>query len=106
SWYYRTAAHRRAHPFPTRRSSDLPQPAEQIVGAHKGADGLGEGFQDLIAGGVAVTVVQLLEVVDVQHQQGIALGRRRGAAQVLVDRKSTRLNSSHVKISYAVFCLK
>src|SRR5215475_8936276 len=27
----------------------------------------------------------------------------RGAA---VDRKSTRLNSSHVKISYAVFCLK
>src|SRR5690606_41609156 len=25
---------------------------------------------------------------------------------VLLDRKSTRLNSSHVKISYAVFCLK
>src|SRR5690606_41743401 len=25
---------------------------------------------------------------------------------VTVDRKSTRLNSSHVKISYAVFCLK
>src|SRR5215510_15723156 len=28
-------------------------------------------------------------------------GRRRGT-----DRKSTRLNSSHVAISYAVFCLK
>src|SRR5690606_41646521 len=28
------------------------------------------------------------------------LGQKRG------DRKSTRLNSSHVKISYAVFCLK
>src|SRR5690606_42031372 len=26
--------------------------------------------------------------------------------QVFKDRKSTRLNSSHVKISYAVFCLK
>src|SRR5690625_6790900 len=26
--------------------------------------------------------------------------------QVLKDRKSTRLNSSHVAISYAVFCLK
>src|SRR5690606_39994504 len=26
--------------------------------------------------------------------------------EVLLDRKSTRLNSSHVKISYAVFCLK
>src|SRR5690606_40730856 len=25
---------------------------------------------------------------------------------MLTDRKSTRLNSSHVKISYAVFCLK
>src|SRR5574340_667204 len=25
---------------------------------------------------------------------------------VLIDRKSTRLNSSHQKISYAVFCLK
>src|SRR5690606_6429806 len=29
-----------------------------------------------------------------------------GAAQHPEDRKSTRLNSSHVKISYAVFCLK
>src|SRR5690606_39628648 len=26
--------------------------------------------------------------------------------RVVIDRKSTRLNSSHVKISYAVFCLK
>src|SRR5207302_10169597 len=31
--------------------------------------------------------------------------RRRGARSA-GDRKSTRLNSSHVKISYAVFCLK
>src|SRR5437660_9272525 len=33
----------------------------------------------------------------------------RGFAEILpdrVDRKSTRLNSSHVAISYAVFCLK
>src|SRR3712207_7648180 len=28
------------------------------------------------------------------------------AAQALRDRKSTRLNSSHANISYAVFCLK
>src|SRR6266508_6473081 len=35
--------------------------------------------------------------------------RRRGAvalAAIVGDRKSTRLNSSHVAISYAVFCLK
>src|SRR5690554_7574844 len=25
---------------------------------------------------------------------------------IIIDRKSTRLNSSHVRISYAVFCLK
>src|SRR5436309_4472826 len=30
----------------------------------------------------------------------------RRAAPADLDRKSTRLNSSHVKISYAVFCLK
>src|SRR3954469_15137022 len=29
-----------------------------------------------------------------------------GPARSLRDRKSTRLNSSHVEISYAVFCLK
>src|SRR5690606_41981343 len=29
-----------------------------------------------------------------------------GANPMGIDRKSTRLNSSHVKISYAVFCLK
>src|SRR5207302_11489380 len=29
-----------------------------------------------------------------------------GRETVSIDRKSTRLNSSHVKISYAVFCLK
>src|SRR5690606_41867944 len=35
-----------------------------------------------------------------------ATNRMIGIAEVLTDRKSTRLNSSHVKISYAVFCLK
>src|SRR5690554_2156821 len=29
-----------------------------------------------------------------------------GTANIVKDRKSTRLNSSHVRISYAVFCLK
>src|SRR3712207_8530531 len=32
--------------------------------------------------------------------------RGRRAAELLPDRKSTRLNSSHANISYAVFCLK
>src|SRR3712207_7562885 len=29
-----------------------------------------------------------------------------GVCESLIDRKSTRLNSSHANISYAVFCLK
>src|SRR5204862_5340703 len=33
-------------------------------------------------------------------------GLRRVVAVEVRDRKSTRLNSSHVEISYAVFCLK
>src|SRR5690242_542623 len=43
------------------------------------------------------TVVPVKEVVRIAHARGIP---------VLIDRKSTRLNSSHMSISYAVFCLK
>src|SRR5438874_7317603 len=34
------------------------------------------------------------------------LGNNTGPPGPRIDRKSTRLNSSHVEISYAVFCLK
>src|SRR5690349_22548639 len=39
------------------------------------------------------------------EQEGTAI-RPRQAQRLEGDRKSTRLNSSHVEISYAVFCLK
>src|SRR5690606_41073664 len=44
----------------------------------------------------------------VSRRVGLALPARvAGFVRALLrDRKSTRLNSSHVKISYAVFCLK
>src|SRR5438874_13463943 len=51
----------------------------------------------------------ILRLHDRTHADG---HRRRGRGIVppvrgqLRDRKSTRLNSSHVEISYAVFCLK
>src|SRR5207249_7503503 len=41
--------------------------------------------------------------MDAKHLVGPMTGRGEANA---VDRKSTRLNSSHVSISYAVFCLK
>src|SRR3712207_9284681 len=40
------------------------------------------------------------------HGGGGHGGRAGGAHPHAVDRKSTRLNSSHANISYAVFCLK
>src|SRR5690606_29296762 len=44
-------------------------------------------------------VKRLIETVKAKADSGSVVGKRE-------DRKSTRLNSSHVKISYAVFCLK
>src|SRR5205814_9454650 len=80
------------HSFPTRRSSDLehhvavegrvhrPDGARQSVLRHDGEPPrLGPGER--------------------------RIGRYYGQRRVL-DRKSTRLNSSHLGISYAVFCLK
>src|SRR3712207_7914771 len=37
------------------------------------------------------------------YLQGVGEGKKQG---LIADRKSTRLNSSHANISYAVFCLK
>src|SRR5256885_4848253 len=45
----------------------------------------------------------LLQIVALQSLHGYAIAQR---LQQITDRKSTRLNSSHLVISYAVFCLK
>src|SRR3712207_9032402 len=42
---------------------------------------------------------------EIEREGGILESLTRGALQAR-DRKSTRLNSSHANISYAVFCLK
>src|SRR5690606_41379445 len=62
-----------------------------------------DGLQDLVdaharLGGAGDRVGS----VDADHVLDLGLG----IVGVGLDRKSTRLNSSHVKISYAVFCLK
>src|SRR5437773_4541181 len=70
--------HRDLHSFPTRRSSDL----------HRGG----------VLGGID----------HIAHPRGIPVDGRRSEEirSRGEDRKSTRLNSSHITISYAVFCLK
>src|SRR3712207_7178918 len=67
------------------------------VGVDEGAD---EPAPDraLMVGGVARTKVAVVGRLEL----GV-VGRERAQAE---DRKSTRLNSSHANISYAVFCLK
>src|SRR5256885_12579353 len=44
--------------------------------------------------------------VDAESRQCAAAHHRRSSCPPDSDRKSTRLNSSHLVISYAVFCLK
>src|SRR5690349_11567266 len=67
-------------------------------------------------GGARLAIALDIPVVPVAHNAGYlwpkgVRGKRSGTITVSIgkpipDRKSTRLNSSHVEISYAVFCLK
>src|SRR2546430_13650814 len=47
-----------------------------------------------------------VSVTATPHKKGIHFGPENGPQTPFGDRKSTRLNSSHSQISYAVFCLK
>src|SRR3712207_7049122 len=53
---------------------------------------------------VGLEVVDVRAVLDLERTDRRVEDARRAA--VAADRKSTRLNSSHANISYAVFCLK
>src|SRR5690349_22540079 len=53
---------------------------------------------------LAVLVLELLQPPHLGRQQPVILLLPIKISRL--DRKSTRLNSSHVEISYAVFCLK
>src|SRR5690606_41861029 len=90
-YIYGSFVHRVLHSFPTRRSSDLLVRSRPGGGRARAADGgQGSGHRGVRPG----------------RAHAADRGGDRGADQGNQDRKSTRLNSSHVKISYAVFCLK
>src|SRR5205807_8395472 len=95
-FYQPAAVHRDLHPFPTRRSSDLqrrPRAAGRRGARRRGRRRGAAGERD-------------------QQRRDEGGGQESGAHGDLAnavrggDRKSTRLNSSHLVISYAVFCLK
>src|SRR5699024_11751727 len=94
------------HSLPTRRSSDLDLPVYRKEAKKLGA----KGFINK-----EVAPEDLLHILDAINN-GSTYFENTGSfveelteteKQVLrmLDRKSTRLNSSHVSISYAVFCL-
>src|SRR5436190_17807165 len=52
------------------------------------------------------TLINMFFEASTRTQASFELAGKRLGADVMKDRKSTRLNSSHTVISYAVFCLK
>src|SRR5207248_10236688 len=98
--------HRDLHSFPTRRSSDLLCHDCLLLWAAmmRGANGNG---QTLTIKPVSTSRVVAHDFSSVYPSSGCSSRNRRASASSFsrVDRKSTRLNSSHRTISYAVFCL-
>src|SRR5262245_63748922 len=86
-FFYCPGHHRDLHYFPTRRSSDLRHRARRRAVGQRRRDG---------------------DLGSEQPHHGRLRRRERGERRrrLRADRKSTRLNSSHLGISYAVFCLK
>src|SRR5690606_41328747 len=100
------ADHRLLASFPTRRSSDLrgPELAGDARFRDRGAEALRSPHppQPRLR---PPRVFQILATPGAGGEESVARARlaetRETAAAVSQDRKSTRLNSSHVKISYA-----
>src|SRR5690349_21965267 len=95
-----SSAHRHLHSFPTRRSSDLRCPFQ-------------EGKPEERDGSEGVEFSLYSSAMDAALGTGSAFRPVQQSRLLIIkpspphtDRKSTRLNSSHVEISYAVFCLK
>src|SRR5207244_12195793 len=100
-----------AHPpprvsFPTRRSSDLPSLFPTIA-TRLGEEGLNRGSRIVMEKPFGFDLASAMELNRELHEvfdenQIYRIDHYLGKE---TDRKSTRLNSSHQIISYAVFCL-
>src|SRR5438034_7049226 len=93
-------AHRSLHSFPTRRSSDLDfglPGALWLAAKQSGVWPLLDSLWPSPRSGPGPAHYLLLAAIHRICDPG---------PKTEVDRKSTRLNSSHTVISYAVFCLK
>src|SRR5207244_11458164 len=104
--FYCSGARRVLHSFPTRRSSDLGScpggPSDGVnqrpfkAGTPQWLGALGETYDACTSSGRSPSVVVRFHPSSPTTLSSVLAWR---------DRKSTRLNSSHQIISYAVFCL-
>src|SRR5205807_10015287 len=97
---YRRGDHQHLHSFPTRRSSDLSVKAIAANDASQRAIARRDAIDCASAACIVVTPKS-----GSSGSSSCTAARRAGKSDA-ADRKSTRLNSSHLVISYAVFCLK
>src|SRR5688572_14671522 len=89
-------------------------PGEKMIGVvtQRNPDVEDPGFDDLHHVGVACMILKLFKLPDGNQSiivHGLVRFRLKSIIRTepyAIDRKSTRLNSSHSQISYAVFCLK
>src|SRR5690606_41516245 len=78
-----------------------------LIGSYRTSGIGGQAFKqanyaDMKSHGVELTLGgKILNKSDFKYSANLTFGYNKNK----IDRKSTRLNSSHVKISYAVFCL-
>src|SRR5205814_4657576 len=85
------------HSFPTRRSSDLCGLSERSRRA---------SFVAAAQSQFVSITIKCENSASKLFGSSLSASFRADAADATRDRKSTRLNSSHLGISYAVFCLK
>src|SRR5690606_39960966 len=95
-----------AHPatYPLSLHDALPNLEESQAAAAVGQIALAGAWSDELSRCGLKSGQVLLTLGDTEERRRYL--NARATISTLLDRKSTRLNSSHVKISYAVFCLK
>src|SRR5205085_3278898 len=103
---YSHAAHRDRHSFPTRRSSDL---RARRAYHHPVEKTLPDSFVKFVEENpifrFSIHTYQQIKTLREVAGEIRSLLDGESEDRILLDRKSTRLNSSHSQISYAVFCL-
>src|SRR5690606_41677593 len=102
----RCGACRALHSFPTRRSSDLACLAGETVADQQQWDFHKRKKAVLDSGGTPESWFLRRGLFRYSRHPNYFFELAQWWLVFALDRKSTRLNSSHVKISYAVFCLK